>query len=108
MATPEILDFDKLCEPIAKSQPTGPYLRDATETAMKWSEFEDARRNARAAEKARLEADPNLPPPEAPDWGEVRTLGEGLLARSKDLWVVAGMIDALTREYGIAGVRDGY
>lgn len=46
--------------------------------------------------------------PQTPDWDEVIDSASNILAtESKDLWVVAWMIEALTRRHGFAGLRDG-
>ncbi len=52
-----------------------------------------------------LQSDPRR----QPNWGKVVDDAEKLLIESsKDLWVLAWLIEALVREHGIAGFRDGF
>jgi len=45
----------------------------------------------------------------APNWKQVREAATDAIAKhSKDLWIAAWLIEALTREHGFAGLRDGF
>lgn len=118
MATPEILDFATLLQPIREDLPAGPALKEDDRLRNVYQSVKDAREAARAAEKklhqaAWLYADDedgagasNL---ERPDWQKVYELATGVLARqSKDLWIAAWLIEALARLHGFAGLRDGF
>ncbi len=49
------------------------------------------------------------PQPQSPDWEQVIHSAVKILgSQSKDLWIVAWLIEALTRRYGFAGLRDGF
>jgi type VI secretion system protein ImpA len=46
---------------------------------------------------------------EKPDWSDVvQAADEALSNHTKDLWIAAWLIEALTRQHGFAGLRDGF
>ncbi|HEV3023785.1 MAG TPA: type VI secretion system ImpA family N-terminal domain-containing protein, partial [Pirellulales bacterium] len=109
MAVPAVLDFDRLLTPL-----NGDSLA-ASQWERAWQELRSLRHQAAAAEKLLAEppdpdkrSDPTAP---APDkfWREIRESAESALEKqSKDLSVVAYLIDALARTDGFAGLRDGF
>ncbi|MHC4398302.1 MAG: type VI secretion system protein TssA [Planctomycetota bacterium] len=126
MASPEILDFERLLAPIppaggaaeegqegegpeggdAPARQTGIDLRE--EYPSDYHTIKDIRESARAAEKLYV-ADDEEPLSERPDWGPILSLGPKIIAeQSKDLDVAAWMIEALVRKHGYAGLRDGF
>jgi type VI secretion system protein ImpA len=112
MATPDVLDFDRLLSPISEEAPAGVALKDDPAGSRAYYEIRDAREAARTAERqqlvATLDGDSAAAVP-APDWKRVKELSIKALAEStKDLWLVAWLIEALVRLHGFAGVRDGY
>jgi type VI secretion system protein ImpA len=115
MASPEILDFEELLQPISEEAPAGVELKeDPAGVKVLW-QVRDARQAARDAEKQwrefelRKEGEPELAPPPAPDWNLVMDLAVTAIAQhSKDLWVAAWLIEALIRLHGFAGLRDGF
>src|SRR5881275_1727266 len=105
MPSAEVLDFARLVSPLADGQPTGSDLRaDPSPTSLYYA-IKDARSAARAAERQALldgEAAPRA------EWRPVLDHGrEALAEKTKDLEVVAYLIEALAREHGFAGLRDG-
>jgi type VI secretion system protein ImpA len=113
MASPPTVDIDALIAPISEEQPCGAALRGEGETSPDYLAVYDARKDARAAEKANALAagdeSGQTPAGGPPDWRLVVRLSTDILAKkSKDLWVAAWMVEGLTREYGFAGVRDGF
>jgi type VI secretion system protein ImpA len=106
MASPEVLELNNLLDPIPGSAPTGEDLRADSSPNSLYYQIKDARTAARAAERqAVLDGDESA----RPDWRPVMRYGEKALAeRSKDLEVVAYMIEALARLRGFAGLRDGF
>jgi type VI secretion system protein ImpA len=117
MATPPTLDIPSLLTPVSDEQPAGPELRHDPdrEVARIYLSVRDARKKAIDAER-RLrdfalmteEERRGYPePPLPPDWNAVRKYAVDALTRSKDLWVTAWLIEALTRVDGFAGLRDG-
>jgi type VI secretion system protein ImpA len=96
MATPPLLDFDALIAPIPGENPAGdpvPFeLRQQLDEARRETNPEDVQPD----EMKRA------------DWGDIiRTTQAILTQTSKDLLTAARLTEALTKEYGFAGARDG-
>lgn len=110
------IDIDALLQPISDAQPTGLPLRDESSGAMR--DFYDARDAASEARLLERKLATYIPPPpgeedpykpEPPDWDIVLSRCVDLLtSKSKDLWVVAWLIEALCRLQGFPGLRDGF
>jgi type VI secretion system protein ImpA len=113
MASPAVLDFDRLLSPISSERPTGVALKDDPKGSQTYYAIRDAREAARVAERQQLvaaldENESNGAPP-APDWKRVKELSIAALSSdTKDLWLVAWLIEALVRLHGFAGARDGF
>ncbi|MBX3443869.1 MAG: type VI secretion system protein TssA [Planctomyces sp.] len=110
MASAPVLDIEKLCRPVSDEAPTGAHLRSSPDLEKQWWKFSDQLEKERGKEKRRLSGGDDGPDAKdlVPRWQEVVSIGEEILTTSsKDLWVVAGMIEALTRQYGFNGLRDG-
>lgn len=120
MPTETILDFESLLAPISEESPSGPSLREHPELSRTYYAVREARNAAMEAERvlARLalmeqrdfEQEPSGHEESrpVPNWGKVIDLANDLLCKhSKDLWAVSWMIEALTRQAGLAGFRDG-
>jgi type VI secretion system protein ImpA len=102
-----LLDFDKLLAPLSGDSATGPDLRRQFEPDNPYRRLKDARLAARRLENKAVWED------EAtggrPDWRGVLNAGQEILARvSKDLEVAAWVVEALVRESGYPGARDGF
>ncbi len=117
MATPSVIDLEKLLEPVSDDQPAGPELRFVEgEGQSIYYAVRDARKKAGDAERRNRNFDlltdeeKQLEPaaPDPPDWGSVQDFAFGALEKSKDLWILAWYIESLTRSDGFAGIRDGY
>jgi type VI secretion system protein ImpA len=108
MASPEVLDLAALLAPIRADAPCGENLRNDPSPTSPYYQVKEARDQARTQERAlQLSEDPSSAP--APDWQPVLELAPRLLAeRAKDLQVAAWLIEALARERGFAGLRDGF
>jgi type VI secretion system protein ImpA len=107
MSSPEALDFTKLLSPIPNGKPTGVDLRSDTSPASLYYAIKDARAAARSAERQLALEGPNATAP--PDWRPVLQQGHRALAeKTKDLEIVTYLIEALVREQGFAGLRDGF
>jgi type VI secretion system protein ImpA len=114
MATDPILDIELLSAPISEEQPAGPYWRDdddcrnnlfpAVDSAMR-----EARINERKRKEVALFPEGSLERQKYkdPDWSAVVDFGQKLLQRSKDLWVAAWLAEAVARQSGFPGLRDG-
>ena len=111
MPSPDIIDFETLLAPISEEAPTGVALRggEPAERAA-FQKVKDAREVCRAAERQALNAwGEERAEVEPPDWGAVKEAAlEVLGTRSKDLWIAAWLLEALIREDGFAGLRDGF
>jgi type VI secretion system protein ImpA len=106
MPSPDVLDFAKLLAPIPGDKPAGTDLRANAGPTSLYYQVKDGRNNARAAER-RMEGGVEDPTP--PDWKAVSTAATKALAEStKDLELVAYLIEALGRTHGFAGLRDGF
>lgn len=126
MASPDILDFERLLAPIPGEVPTGVELMEDKSPSSTFFAVREAVKSARDAElrmrkkevmdrikeahEDRAEADHAFRETvEPPDWQKVYDLAvETLATKSKDLWIAAWLIDALTRLHGFAGLRDGF
>lgn len=109
MASPEILDFEKLSAPVPGDNPAGSDQRHDTSPNSLYYSVKDSRQQAREAERQLSMAIDEDSSDYRPDWRPVLTLGQKLLAeRSKDLEISAYIIEALVRLQGFAGARDGF
>jgi type VI secretion system protein ImpA len=109
MASPETIDFDRLLSPISEDQPSGVNPRQDMSPDAPYRKLKDTRQRVRNAERqiARGES-----PGDDFDIGrEWRTLYDGglelLASQAKDYEVTAWLIEALLRQHGVAGLRDG-
>lgn len=117
MPSPPTIDLASLLMPVAEGQPAGPELRQSPDRSLAalFLVVRDARRKAIDAERrlrdfASMTDEEKKSQPGAPDpadWDSVRRHALEALTRSKDLWVTAWLIEALTRLHGFAGLRDG-
>lgn len=114
MASPDILDFERLLAPIPGELPAGTDLRKDSSPDPVYYRIKDARSAARATER-NLEAldeselDGGASAGMAQEWRAVLELAPEVLAgQSKDLEVTAWLIEALVRAHGFAGLRDGF
>ncbi|MBV9125076.1 MAG: type VI secretion system protein TssA [Planctomycetes bacterium] len=108
MASPPVLDFDKLLAPIAGDNPAGADLRADPSPTSYYYRVKDARSAARAAERQLLmEGEEGGTAP--PDWRPIlRDASKVLAEQSKDLEIAAYLVEALVRSEGFGGLRDGF
>lgn len=119
---PRTIDIDAMLAPIPGDSPAGIELREdpkqsrvfyAVRNARK-AEIENERTRNRFASMTSEELERELnslqsDPRRQPNWGGfIESATKLLVESSKDLWVVAWLIEALVREEGIAGFRDGF
>ena len=102
MASPPILDFETLLAPISGANPAGEALQFNVRKKL-----DDARKEINPALFA--PNDPRRPEqPQAADWVTIEQLGKETLAQSsKDLLVAARLTEALVKQHGFGGLRDG-
>jgi type VI secretion system protein ImpA len=107
MASTTVLDFAKLLAPISDATPAGVDLRTDLSASSVYYAIKDARTAARAAER-QLVLDGEETTNRA-DWRPVLQRGLTALAgQTKDLEITAYVIEALVRQHGFAGLRDGF
>jgi type VI secretion system protein ImpA len=106
-ATPAVIEVAPLLEPVSPETPAGTDLRLDESPVSDYYQIKDARNQARAVERAAI-ADPGSAT-EPPDWSHVLENAPVLLTtKAKDLEIVAWYLEALIRERGLAGLRDGF
>ena len=99
MATPDLLDFDQLLNPISADAPSGEDLKHGSVHA----EIMTARKQG----SRDLLDDGTVETP--PNWSLIVELATTAIAtRSKDLLVGAWLTEALIGQHGFAGGRDGF
>lgn len=91
-----VLDFDRLLTPVAPDNPCGESLR--------WDPIWDEISQLRKTSKDPLDSSAD----KTPEWGQIVELATNVLAtRTKDLLIAGWLTEALVREHGFAGFRDG-
>ncbi|PWE55638.1 type VI secretion system protein TssA [Metarhizobium album] len=105
MALTPVIDIDALLQPISDDAPAGTDPRADTSSSSLYYQTKDARNAARSAERAAV--DLGGPPPE--EWDVVAETAATILANhAKDLEIAAWFVEALLRQEGFAGLRDGF
>ena len=107
MGSPPILDIESLIEPISPDRVVGEDPRVDASPGSVYYQIKDARTQARAAERQALTAtDEDVA---RADWRPILSVAPQLLAtQAKDLEITAYLIEALAREHGFSGLRDGF
>lgn len=101
-------DLDKLLAPIDAAQPTGSDLRDDASPNSLYYTLKSTRAQARSLERQAL-VDDEAPATPGGDWKQILdTALDILTSRSKDLEVVAWLLEALPRLYGFSGLHAGF
>ena len=113
MGSPATLDLDRLLAPVSEDNPAGDDLRADASPGSAYYQLKDLRKAARAKERE-LGADGSDDrqrevPDTRGDWRPILQQAVELLStRSKDLELVAWLIEAQVRLHGFAGLRDGF
>jgi type VI secretion system protein ImpA len=111
MASTETLDFSRILEPFPGENPAGKPLREDFSPNSLYYKIKDARASARAAERSLAYDDGKEESQQfnVADWKPVLELGPTILAEeSKDLEIATWLTEALLRQHGYAGLRDGF
>jgi len=99
MASPEILDFETILNPIPGEKPAGDSLR----YEGVYDAIQEARREDDVLPMGEWQREVKTA-----DWRAVINLGtEAVSTKSKDLQIAAWIVEALTKRDGFAGLRDG-
>lgn len=108
MASPEVIEFERLLAPISEDHPVGEDLREDRSPTSEYYALKDARNQARAAERHKL-FDEESSSSTLAEWRPVMEKAATLLEeKTKDLEVAAWYTEALVRYHGFAGLRDGF
>ena len=109
MATEAIIDIESLLAPFPGDNPVGEDIREDYSPTSIYYQIKDARAQARTSERQILTSDdPDAIQSMVPEWRTVLELAPKILQENgKDLEITAWYIEALTRAYGFAGLRDG-
>jgi len=107
MSTPAVLDLPRLLEPISADRPVGVDLREDSSPRSTYYSIRDARNQARTAERqAQMNGES---PIGAGDWSPlINGVPDILAGMTKDLEITAYLVEALARNKGFAGLRDGF
>jgi type VI secretion system protein ImpA len=109
-ALAEVLDFAALLAPIPGENPAGDDLRDDFSPDSLYRRIRAARSEARDAERRLVfDDDEGGSSGGAANWQPILELAPQAIAeRSKDLELAAVLIEALARNHGYPGLRDGF
>ncbi|WKE65742.1 type VI secretion system protein TssA [Gallaecimonas kandeliae] len=106
MNSTSLFDIEALLAPVSDENPCGDDTREDVSPESPYFTLKDIRNQARAQERHKL-MDDDFQSPE--QWRElVRQVPAILQGRSKDLELVAWLIEGLCREYGFAGLAAGF
>lgn len=108
MASAQVLEMKNLLLPIPGDKPAGTNLREDRSPVSVYQAIKASRNQARTAEREGVMPDPDRPPPK-PDWRPILDKAPKVIAElSKDIEVTAWLTEALVRQHGFAGLRDGF
>ena len=107
MGSPATIDLERLLAPISEESPSGEDVRADASPVSAYYQLKDARKAARAKER-NLSLDEAEVPDTRGDWRPVLEQSTELLStRSKDIEILAWLVESLVRLDGFAGLRDG-
>lgn len=107
MASEAIIALEDLLAPVSEDNPAGNDIREDASPSSPYYAIKDARNAARAAERSNLFDDSSSAADE--HWREIIRLAPGILQNNaKDLEVACWFTEALLRNAGFQGLRDGF
>jgi len=107
VASAQIIDIDRLSQPISEDAPQGSDPRRDRAPGSLYSSIKDARNSARAAERASL-FDEDARAGIMAQWRPILQQAPKLLeTQAKDLEIACWYLEALVRDSGFGGLRDG-
>jgi type VI secretion system protein ImpA len=105
MSSPAILDVDALLAPIAGPSPAGVDLRASADFNSAYNLLKPARSDAGKRERQMAQGLDVA----APNWQIFIDTAPGVIAgQSKDMEIATWLTEALLRQHGFAGLRDGF
>ncbi|MCI0365248.1 MAG: type VI secretion system protein TssA [Phycisphaerales bacterium] len=108
MPSAQVLEIKDLLQPIPGGNPAGANLRDDRSPVSIYQAIKASRTQARAAERQALTEDSESSSVKA-DWRPILEQAPKVIAeKSKDIELAAWLIEALVRQHGFAGMRDGF
>jgi len=110
MASSSVIEIESLVAPIEGDNPAGNNIREDVSPTSIYYKIKDARSGARTSERQlQMDDDPEAANIVVPEWQTVLTTAPEILkSHAKDLEVAAWYTEGLLREYGVAGLRDGF
>lgn len=107
MASEEIIPLESLLQPISEDNTVGDDIREDSSPTSLYYAIKDARNSARASERQNMFDGNNS---EAGDyWRKILDLAPNILQNNaKDLEIASWYTEALIRQYGFRGLRDGF
>jgi len=107
MSFSHVVDIERLVAPINGDAAQGTDVREDRSPTSDYYTVKDARNAARAAERSAMFGDEDSGE-SSEAWRTVAETSEKILSeKSKDLEVSAWYLEALVRQHGVAGLRDG-
>lgn len=107
MASEETIPLESLLQPISEENSVGDDIREDSSPTSLYYAIKDARNSARASERQNMFDGNNS---EAGDyWRKILDLAPDILQNNaKDLEIASWYTEALIRQYGFRGLRDGF
>lgn len=108
MTTDLRFNIEELLAPVSEDAPAGVDLREDSAADAPYYQIKDARNNARAIERNSFPGDENEDHLEKQHWKLILKEAPKALKQSKDLEIAAWLTEALIREDGFAGLKQGF
>lgn len=107
MSSEETIPLESLLQPISEDNGVGDDIREDSSPTSLYYSIKDARNSARASERQNMFDGNNT---EAGDyWRKILELAPEILQNNaKDLEIASWYTEALIRQYGFSGLRDGF
>lgn len=108
MTTENRLNIEELLAPVSEENAAGIDLRNDESPDSLYYTLKDARNSARAIERNSFPGDDNEDHAETEHWKLIISKAPEALKQSKDLEIAAWLTEALIRQDGFAGLKEGF
>lgn len=108
MTTESRLNIEELLAPVSEENAAGIDLRNDESPDSLYYTLKDARNSARAIERNSFPGDDNEENAEKEHWKVILSKAPKALKQSKDLEIAAWLTEALIRQDGFAGLKEGF